>query len=80
MGKVNMMTGQYREAINLAEQVIDVDRQYVNAILVKAESLYNCCQFEHSLLSFHQARVSSILQFEYKVTDVIINILYTEAH
>lgn len=53
-----MLTGDYRQAIELAQKVLEMDRSYTNAIIIKAESLYNSCQFEHALLSFHKARVS----------------------
>ena len=58
MGKVKMLTGDYRQAIQLAQKVLEMDSRYINAVMIKAESLYNSCQFEHALLSFHKARVS----------------------
>ena len=53
-----MLTGDYRQAIQLAQRVLEMDSRYINAVMIKAESLYNSCQFEHALLSFHKARVS----------------------
>ena len=32
------------------------DKNNVKAILIKAESLFNCCQFEHALLLFHRGQ------------------------
>ena len=42
--------------VKASEIVMSRDKNNVRAILVKAESLYNTCFFEHSLILFHRGK------------------------
>ena len=42
--------------VKASEIVMSRDRNNVSAILVKAESLYNTCFFEHGLILFHRGK------------------------
>ena len=44
------------EALKAAEIVMSKDKTNTNAILVKAEALYNTCFFEHALVLFHRGK------------------------
>jgi hypothetical protein len=39
-------------------QVLLMDKKYLKAYIIKAEALFQICQFEHSLLIFHRGAVS----------------------
>ena len=41
-----------------AMQVLLMDKKYLKAFIIKAEALFQICQFEHSLLVFHRGAVS----------------------
>ena len=55
--KCLLFMGKWEEARNAADTVLDVDKKYVKALLVKAEALYNTCKFEHALVLFHRGLV-----------------------
>ena len=48
-----------KEALKPAKDVLERDEQDLQAILVKAESLYHTSQFEHALLYFYKGQVCS---------------------
>ena len=52
--------GDWDLALESAEQVLEVDKNFVKAILVKAESLYNTCDFEHALIYCHRGQVGGL--------------------
>jgi hypothetical protein len=49
--------GNWSSALDSAHQVLAIDKKFVKAILVKAESLYNTCSFEHALIYYHRGQV-----------------------
>ncbi len=49
--------GNWALALESAQQVLEVDKHFVKAIYVKAESLYNTCNFEHALIYYHRGQV-----------------------
>ena len=49
--------GQWREALRSAENILEMEETNIQAILVKAESLYYTSQFEYALLNFHKGQV-----------------------
>ena len=49
--------GQWKEALRSTENILDLDENNIQAILVKAESLYHTSQFEYALLNFHRGQV-----------------------
>ena len=53
-----LMMGQWALAAVAADTVLDEDKTFVKALLVKAEALYNTCDFEHALVLFHQGQVT----------------------
>lgn len=44
--------GEHQEALRCAEKVLCQNTRSSKALLAKAESLYNTCDFEHSLMLF----------------------------
>ena len=57
MAKCHLLMGHWVDAMKAAEIVMARDRKNIQAIAVKAESLYNSCFFEHALVLFHRGRV-----------------------
>ena len=51
--------GDWKNACDSADIVLNEDKNYVKAIMVKAEALYNNTDFEHALVLFHRGKVSS---------------------
>ncbi|TRY76306.1 hypothetical protein TCAL_06373, partial [Tigriopus californicus] len=54
--KCYLLMGRWNEACHSAEAVLEDDKTYVKALLVKAEALYNTCDFEHALVLFHRGQ------------------------
>ena len=52
------MMGNWEEALKAAEIVMSKEPKNAKAMLVKAEALFNLCQFEHALVIFYRGRVS----------------------
>ena len=50
--------GNLAAANALAEKVLEIDTNNVDAIYSKAESLYYNCEFERALLTYHRGSVS----------------------
>ena len=59
LAKCHLMMGHWTDAMKSAEIVLSKEKKNVQAILVKAESLYNQCFFEHALVLFHRGRVET---------------------
>jgi hypothetical protein len=51
-----LLMGQWKSASSAADAVLDTDRTFLKAMLVKAEALYNTCEFEHALAHFHRGK------------------------
>lgn len=51
-----LLMGKWEEASEMADTVLEENRCYVKALLVKAEALYNTCDFEHALVIFHRGQ------------------------
>jgi hypothetical protein len=52
--------GNWENALEAAEDVLEEDKHNIKATYVKAESLFNICEFEHSLVLFHRGLVSMV--------------------
>ena len=47
------------------QKVLMMDKKFLKAYIIKAEALFQICQFEHALLIFHRGQVSkSVLSVE----------------
>ena len=55
-----MLCSNWHEAMEAADKVLTVDKNNYKAILIKAEALFNLCQFEHALVIFVRGQVSSL--------------------
>jgi hypothetical protein len=53
--------GNWENALEAAEDVLEEDKHNIKATYVKAESLFNICEFEHSLVLFHRGLVSVLV-------------------
>jgi len=58
LARCHLMMGNWTQAVESAEVVLDEDRHNIRAIFVKAESKFNLCEFEHSLVLFHRGLVN----------------------
>ena len=43
----------------LFHKVLMMDKKFLKAYIIKAEALFQICQFEHALLIFHRGQVST---------------------
>ena len=59
LAKIHLLTNDWGNAIGAAELVLEVDKQNTKAINVKAEALFNVCQFERALVLFYRGMVST---------------------
>ena len=59
LAKIHLLTNDWGNAIGAAELVLEVDKQNTKAINVKAEALFNVCQFERALVLFYRGMVSA---------------------
>jgi hypothetical protein len=57
MARCFLLMGKWASASEAADVVLSKDKTFVKALLVKAEALYNTCDFEHSLVLFHRGQV-----------------------
>ena len=57
LAKCHLLMGHWTDAMKAAEIVLGKERKNVQAMLVKAEALYNSCFFEHALVLFHRGKV-----------------------
>ena len=57
IARCHLRMGNWTDAMKAAEIVMSKDRKNINAIQIKAESLYNSCFFEHALVLFHRGQV-----------------------
>ena len=51
------MMGNWEAALGSAELVLQKQPKDAKAILIKAEALFNLCEFEHALLQFYRGQV-----------------------
>ena len=58
MAPCHLKLGNLAAANALAEKVLEIDTNNVDAIYSKAESLYYNCEFERALLTYHRGSVS----------------------
>ena len=59
LAKCHLSMGHWMDAMKSSEIVLSRDKNNVAAILVKGESLYNTCFFEHALVLFHRGKTLS---------------------
>ena len=52
--KCNLKLGNWREALEDAEEVLDKDTNFVKAVFCKSEALFNMCYFEYALLGYQK--------------------------
>ena len=58
LARCHLMMGSWGNALEAAEVVLGEDKRNIKAIYVKAEALFNLCEFEHSLVHFHRGLVN----------------------
>ena len=57
LADIYLKTNDWVNATNAAEMVLKIDKRSNKARLVKAEALFNVCQFEHAMVHFHRGMV-----------------------
>ena len=65
--RVYMLWGIWRQALDASQRVLKHDHKHVGAMLIKAESLYNLCQFEHAMVLFHRGEVLAPEKEEFRL-------------
>ena len=58
--RVNLLFGNWSEALRAAEKNLEWDKKHVGAMRIKAEALFNLCQFEHAMVLFYRGEVSQV--------------------
>ena len=59
--RCHLLMGSWQDALDAAQVVLNEDKRNIKSVYVKAESLFNMCEFEHSLVLFHRGLVSKSL-------------------
>ena len=59
LAEIYLKTNDWSNATSAAELVLKKDPKSNKARLVKAEALFNVCQFEHAMVHFHRGMVRS---------------------
>ena len=57
LADIYLKTNDWGNATNAADMVLQKDKRSTKARLVKAEALFNICQFEHAMVHFHRGMV-----------------------
>lgn len=70
LAKIYMLTNDWGNATEAAEMVLQMDKRSTKARLVKAEGLFNVCQFEHAMVHFHRGMVKLIHYPDYPQSDI----------
>ena len=55
-----MLCSQWPDAMSAADKALKLNGKDYKAMLIKAEALFNLCQFEHALVVFHRGQVSDM--------------------
>ncbi len=63
LAKVYILRNDWPNAMEAADMVLQRDKRSAKAIEVKAEALFNVCQFEHAMVHFHRGMVSFLSVF-----------------
>ena len=68
----------WEEALEDAEEILEMDTDNVQAIFCRAESMFNLCKFENSLCAFYRGQVFTLLlYFQIHMKGVLKNVLYS---
>ena len=58
LAKIYLLTNDWGNAIGAAELALEINRKNITAIQIKADSLFNICQFERALVLYYRGMVS----------------------
>ena len=59
LADIYLKTNDWANATHAADIVLERGKSHNKARLVKAEALFNVCQFEHAMVHFHRGMVST---------------------
>ena len=59
LADIYLKTNDWANATHAADIVLKKGKSHNKARLVKAEALFNVCQFEHAMVHFHRGMVST---------------------
>ena len=59
LADIYLKTNDWANATHAADIVLEKGKSHNKARLVKAEALFNVCQFEHAMVHFHRGMVST---------------------
>jgi tetratricopeptide (TPR) repeat protein len=54
--EAHLSMGDYRSALRTAETILCTKKQSIRAIRVKADSMFNLCDFEHALVTYYKGK------------------------
>ena len=60
LSKIYLLSNDWGNAIGAADLVLEVEKKNTKAIHIKAEAMFNVCQFEKALVHFYRGMVSSV--------------------
>ncbi len=60
LARVYLLTNDWANATAAADMVLQIDKRSTKARLVKAEALFNVCQFEHAMVHFNRGMVRAL--------------------
>ena len=58
LARLYLVTNKWNLATEAADMVLQNDKRSTKARLVKAEALFNVCQFEHAMVHFYRGMVN----------------------
>ena len=59
LAEVELKKGNYPKALKTSGAIIRNEKTNLKAILVRAEALFNLCDFEHALVLYHKGNINS---------------------
>lgn len=70
LARVYLLTNDWGLATEAADMVLNKDKKSTKARLVKAEALFNVCQFEHAMVHFHRGMVNQFPLFSHTIGEM----------
>jgi tetratricopeptide (TPR) repeat protein len=55
-GRIKMLSTDYQGALEDAQTVLDMDKEDIHALYLKASALYNLNEYENSLVLYHRGK------------------------
>ena len=59
LAEIEMKKGNYQKALKTSGTILRMEKSNLRAIFVRAEALFNMCDFEHALVLYHKGIAKS---------------------